>query len=48
MTKLIETDQYKNGKDIEFALDGYFEGQGFTVRITTKHEERVLCLGDRW
>lgn len=28
-------------------MDEYLCGQGFSIRQTTPHEERVLCLGDR-
>lgn len=39
--------QYTNGKAVESILDEFFGGQGFLIRRTTPHEERVLYLGDR-
>ena len=29
-------------------LDHFFSEKGFHIQNTTPHEERVLCLGDRW
>lgn len=46
MTYLTETDQFKNGKEVEAWLDVYFRNE-FVIRQTTRHEEQVLCLGDR-
>ena len=39
--------QFKQGKDVEAFLDEFFRWRGWTIRQTTPHEERVLCLGDR-
>lgn len=47
MAHLTETVQFTNGKAVESFLDEFFGGRGFTIRQTTPHEERVLCLGDR-
>jgi hypothetical protein len=46
MTNLTQTDQFKNGKEVEAWLDLYFRDR-FTIWQTTSHEERALCLGDR-
>lgn len=46
MQRLIDTQQFKNGKDVEHYLDRYFS-QRFEIGQTTPHQERVLCLGDR-
>lgn len=47
MTKFTETQQWKSGEEIAAYLDEQLRRQGFTIRPTTPHEERVLCLGDR-
>lgn len=47
MVNLINTVQFTNGKAVEAFLDEYFAGRGYSIRQTTPHEERVLCLGDR-
>lgn len=47
MTALIDTAQFKNGKDVEAFLDDFFQRDGFSITRTTAHEERVLCIGDR-
>lgn len=47
MTTLVDTVQFKNGKDVETFLDDYFRKDGFSIIQTTPHEERVLCIGDR-
>lgn len=47
MSNFTQLTQYKNGKDVEAFLDGYFRQRGYQIRQTTDHEERVLCLGDR-
>jgi hypothetical protein len=39
--------QFRQGKEVEAFLDDFFRWRGWTVRQTTPHEERVLCLGDR-
>ena len=39
--------QFRQGKDVETWLDGYFTALGWRVEQTTPHEERVLCIGDR-
>lgn len=46
MRNLTETDQFKNGKEVEAWLDVYF-GKQFSIWQTTSSEERGLCLGDR-
>lgn len=48
MVNLINTVQFQNGKAVEAFLDEYFVGRGYSIRQTTPHEERVLCLGDRY
>ena len=45
--KLVDTAQFKNGKDVEAYLDGFFRARGWTIWQTTPYEERVLCMGDR-
>lgn len=47
MIHLTNTVQFTNGKAVEAFLDEYFGKAGYTIRQTTPHEERVLCLGDR-
>lgn len=47
MVNLINTVQFTNGKAVESFLDEFFGGRGYSIRQTTPHEERVLCLGDR-
>lgn len=44
--KLIDTDQFKSGNNVAQYLDRLF-GTKNDIRLTTPHEERVLCLGDR-
>lgn len=41
-----ESSQFKRGMAVEAFLDNYF-GDEFDIVRTTKHQERVLCLGDR-
>jgi len=42
----VQSDQFKNGKDVERFLDDFF-GDEFDIVQTSKYQERVLCLGDR-
>ena len=44
----IDKDQFKNGKNVEAFLDDFFANRGWIIQHTTPHEERVLCLGDRF
>lgn len=44
---ITNTAQFYTGKRVEQTLDDYFRGAGFVIEPTTRHEERVLCLGDR-
>lgn len=44
----IDKDQFKNGKNVEAFLDEFFANRGWEIRIMSPHEERVLCLGDRY
>ena len=45
--KLVDTQQFKQGKDVEVWLDTYFRGRGFEIRALSIDEERRQCLGDR-
>jgi len=44
---VTDTPQFRAGKLVEFLLDDYFRGRGWTVRILTASEERGLKKGDR-
>ena len=44
---MIDTEQFKNGKQVEIWLDQFFRARGFIIEQTTAHQERVLYLGDR-
>lgn len=45
--RLVDTSQFKHGKDVEAYLDAFFRARGWTIWQTTPYEERVLCIGDR-
>src|SRR5574341_1512714 len=47
MMALIDTQQFKTGKQVEAFLDDYYRKMGYVIRQTTQHEEQALCLGDR-
>lgn len=47
MARLVDTQQFKNGKDVERFLDGFLAERGWRVEVLTPHEERKLHLGDR-
>lgn len=42
-----ELPQFKRGMAVEAYLDKFFRLQGWKIKRTTAHQERVLCLGDR-
>lgn len=44
---ITSTVQFSTGKQVEAFLDDFFRRQGYTIKQTTRHQERVLCLGDR-
>ena len=44
---ILNSDQFKNGKDVEAWLDKYFSLRGWEIAQTSPYEERVLHLGDR-
>lgn len=44
---ITNKEQFKNGKNVEAWLDDFFQRRGWYITVATKHEERVLCLGDR-
>ncbi len=44
---MLNSPQFKRGKDVEAFLDDFFRFRGWYIEQTTAHEERVLCLGDR-
>lgn len=43
---IVDSDQFKNGKDVERFLDEFFSGR-FEITQTSAHQERTLYLGDR-
>jgi hypothetical protein len=45
--RLVDTPQFKRGKDVEAFLDAFFRARGWQIEPTTAREERTLCLGDR-
>ncbi len=45
--RLINTPQFKRGKQVEAFLDEFFEYRGWRIEKATYHQERILCLGDR-
>ncbi len=45
--KLNQTIQFKRGKLMEAYLDQFFKEMGFSIELTSKHQERVQMLGDR-
>jgi hypothetical protein len=47
MARLIDTAQFKNGKDVERFLDEFLSARGWRVEVLSPHEERILHLGDR-
>lgn len=44
---ILNSDQFKNGKDVEAWLDKYFWLRGWEITEATPYEERVQHLGDR-
>jgi hypothetical protein len=44
---MLNSPQFKRGKDVEAFLDDFFRFRGWYIEQTTAHEERALCLGDR-
>lgn len=44
---ILNSDQFKNGKDVEAWLDKYFRLRGWEIVEATPYEERAQCLGDR-
>lgn len=40
--------QFHRGKNVEAFLDDFFTYRGWRITQTSPHEERVLCIGDRW
>lgn len=47
MTALVDTQQFKTGKQVEAWLDTFFGGQGWLITQLSAHAERVQKLGDR-
>lgn len=44
---ILNSDQFKSGKDVEAWLDKYFRLRGWEIVEATPYEERVQHLGDR-
>ena len=44
---MLNSPQFKRGKNVEAFLDEFFRFRGWSIEETTAHEERKLCLGDR-
>ncbi len=48
MTAFTKTRQWISGQQVEQYCDRFFASRGWHIEHTTRHEERTLCLGDRW
>jgi len=46
MQKFTDSPQFESGDDVAQFLDNYF-GPKYDIQPTSRHQERVLCLGDR-
>ncbi len=44
---MLNSPQFKQGKEVEQVLDDIFRRRGWEIHPTSAYEERVLCLGDR-
>lgn len=45
--RLVETPQFKRGKDVEAYCDGFFERRGYRIEVLSADEERRQKKGDR-